>query len=331
LKIFTNGVKIARMERRHNKDNGEITDEQLKERIEFFRQLVSSGVWSVDELHTIAEDASAVVTFFGIKPMFLPDSAIQTRAECIAPWEKLINYARENSNLPVSEYILKTLMIVPGVGVVNLPELRSRITLYADVFDLIPGEASGLSDDGIKDIILETRKSRSDLKLGTLIGFPPGSSLNYEHRSEGNYKLHKYFSKGKENAINDNWNEDEILDVDAGFTTDPGADKNRILNTLKKHQQQVGLTDEEVLAYAYADGLSAFGYSMFYFPEPRNRFSERDETVVAQILNNDQKMADIARMVEGLKEKRKPGIVVSITPISTAKSVWFPREDEDYL
>lgn len=319
------------MERGIGKESNEVTDKELQRRVEFFKQLTASEIWSEKDIQIIAEDESSVATFLGIKPMFLPDSGIYSPSRCIDPWKKLLEYSFEKPDDPVSEYALNNLTIVEGIGVVHIPALRSRVSLYPEVLESETKNTGNLSVGEIRDLVVAVRDSGSDLKLGAIIGFPPGSSLNYEYRMEAFSKLHKYFSKGKNNAVSDGWVEEEILDVDAGFVVSGNWDKNRIFDTLKKHQEQVGLTDREVFTFAYADSLHAFGYHMFYFPQPRNQFSERDELLVKDIFTIDRMLNDLRNFVSSLKEKIQSSNIVNVTVISKAKSVWFPLEDDDYL
>jgi hypothetical protein len=217
---------------------------------------------------------------------------------------------------------------MPNRGIFHREEIRKTLTTYPEIFGLKPGKH--LSDDEIRKLITQIFQSDDDTKKGAILGFPPGSSINYAERGNAIHKLDSYFDKGKDRCVADGWTEDEINRIDYAFTHQPdfAYSPEEILETLNRHESQLGLSESEKLIYAFCIPFYEFGYDFFYVPKPENAYTARDTALMQEISENGKQLSAVHEFIKNIQNEIRKSQLWG-QPISHAKSVWFNDEFDD--
>ena len=228
-------------------------------------------------------------------------------------------------------FVLELRVVIPGTGYYHVRETKNILKVYRNYFGFSEVDIDKMTTEELSSFVAEGIKSKSDeIKRAILLGYPAGSGKNFDTRIDAIGKINKYFwGVGKDGAEADGWNDHDIDIVDKAYIQ-AGEKKYAyvdILECLKKYQDKIGLTDDEMQAFSSTNGFKAFGYAFWNIPHPQNELTSIDNARLEQI---NQLQPQLIKIVEYFQNNQpKNDNHIRATPISSASSTWYPQEFDD--
>ena len=305
---------------------------ELSEKIDLFINVVENSDLSKSEKENLLIDDSGIAVLLGMKPVFLADATTWDYNLQIDPAIKIIeDYRSQYLKNPIAQELLENIVVIPGTGYYHVRGTKNILKVYRNYFGFSEVDIDKMTTEELSSFVAEGIKSKSDeIKRAILLGYPAGSGKNFDTRIDAIGKINKYFwGVGKDGAEADGWNDHDIDIVDKAYIQ-AGEKKYAyvdILECLKKYQDKIGLTDDEMQAFSSTNGFKAFGYAFWNIPHPQNELTSIDNARLEQI---NQLQPQLIKIVEYFQNNQpKNDNHIRATPISSASSTWYPQEFDD--